>query len=197
MSSLLPLDKTLHASSTSSEDTPDIIGGIWSQGGIQSQGLTPGSDFDMTEISDFEYSHLQFDQAQVEPGFSDAPDTIPPPTSAGFQHAACSTGISPNFSSQAIDLSTSNSSYDHGPVTSGEKTPVFYGEVPSFVLDRIKGSEESPKKASVKTGEFPRSGSISAARVCLEKRFNSMCAEDTTSQPDSHSAVYSKLVSVK
>ncbi|KAM4736724.1 uncharacterized protein FYW61_004388 [Anableps anableps] len=197
MSSLHPVYKTLHSSSTSSEHTSDVIGLIWSQGacGTQNQGLTTGSEFDLMEMSDFEYSHLQhLNQAQVEPGLSDDPDTTPPSVAVVVQNATSSTGISPNTSSQAIDLSTSTSNDDHSLVMPGEKTPVFYGEVPSFVLARIRG-EESPIKVTVKEEEFSKKRSISAARVCLEKRFNSMCA-DTTRQPDSHSAVLSNVLTV-
>ncbi|XP_007566371.1 transcription factor-like 5 protein [Poecilia formosa] len=196
MSSFHPVYKTLHTSSTSSEHTSDVIGLIWSQGvcGTQSQGLTTSSEFDLTEMSDFDYSHLQhLNQSQVEPGLSDDSDTSPSSAAVVVQNATCSTGISPNTSSQAIDLSTSTSNDEHNLVMPGEKTPVFYGEVPSFVLARIRG-EESPIKVTVKE-EFSKNRSISAARVCLEKRFNSMCA-DTTTQPDSHSAVLSNLLTV-
>ncbi|KAM4570633.1 uncharacterized protein V3H82_010430 [Fundulus diaphanus] len=194
MASLRPVYKTLHPSSTSGEHTSDLVGLIWSQGacGTQAQWLTTGSEFDLTEMSDVEYSHLQhFIQAQIEPELSDSPDASPLPAAVVVQNA---TGISPNTSSQAIDLSTSTSNDEHGVVMPGEKTPVFYGEVPSVVLARIKG-EESPIKATVKTGAFSKNRSISAARVCLEKRFNSMCA-DTPRQLDSHSAVVSNLLTV-
>ncbi|MEQ2180454.1 hypothetical protein GOODEAATRI_001412 [Goodea atripinnis] len=185
--------KSLHASSTSSGHTSDFVGLIWSQGtcGTQGQGLTVGSEFDLTEMSDVECSHFQqFIQMQMEPGLSDTPNASPPPAALVVQDASCSTWISPRTSSQAIDLTTSTSNDYHSLVMPGEKTPVFYGEVPSFVLARI-GGEESPIKAAMKEG----ASSKNRARVCLEKRFNSMCPE-TTRQQDSCSAVVSKLVSV-
>ncbi|XP_047222167.1 transcription factor-like 5 protein isoform X1 [Girardinichthys multiradiatus] len=193
MSSLPPVYKSLHASSTSSGHTSDFVGLIWSQGacGTQGQGLTVGSEFDLTEMSDVECSHFQqFIQMQMEPGLSDTPKASPPPAALVVQDASCSTWISPRTSSQAIDLTTSTSNDYHSLVMPGEKTPVFYGEVPSFVLARI-GGEESPIKAAMKEG----ASSKNRARVCLEKRFNSMCPE-TTRQQDSCSAVVSNLLTV-
>ncbi|KAK5604334.1 hypothetical protein CRENBAI_019493 [Crenichthys baileyi] len=170
MSSLPPVYKSGH--------TSDFVGLIWSQGacGTQGQGLTVGSEFDLTEMSDVECSHFQqLIQTQMEPGVSDTPNASPPPAAVVVQDASCSTWISPRTSSQAIDLTTSTSNDYHSLVMPGEKTPVFYGEVPSFVLARI-GGEESPIKAAIKEG----ASSKNRARVCLEKRFNSMCPETTS-----------------
>ncbi|XP_038127328.1 uncharacterized protein LOC119774085 [Cyprinodon tularosa] len=193
MSSMHPVYETPNASSTSSDHTPDFLGLIWSPGAC-GRSQTTGLEFDLTRMSDVEFSNPQnFIQAQLEPGLSVSPNASPLPAAVPVQNAECSTGLSPNTFSEAIDLSTSTLNNDHSLMISGEKTPLHYGEVPSFVLARIR-SEESPLKSTVKEEVFSKNRSISA-RVCLEKRFNSMCA-DTTVQQESHPAVLSNLLTV-
>ncbi|XP_031583693.2 uncharacterized protein LOC116310905 isoform X3 [Oreochromis aureus] len=105
---------------------------------------------------------------------------------------ATSTVISPFRSAQAIDLSTSNE--DHCIVMPGEKTPVSYGEVPGFVLARIR-AEESPAEPFTSDKKSVQNCTRPAARVCLEKRFSAMCAE-TTRQQDIQSAVLSNFLTI-
>ncbi|KAM6924839.1 uncharacterized protein FYW49_005059 [Xenentodon cancila] len=139
-----------------------------------------GSELGLMEMTEVDYSHFQqFVQAHMETQAE--PESRP--------HSA--TVISPLTSTQAIDLSTTCD--EHHEVMSGEHTPVSYGEVPTFVLARIN-SEESQCEAPAKDGKPSEKHYRSTTRVCLEKRFNSMCAD--TRQQDIHSAVLSNVLTV-
>lgn len=179
MCSLSPASNTIHASSLSKGHNSDLDEPFLNQGPCvtQDQDQMLDSEFGLTEMTEAEYSHFNhFIQAHIE-----------------VQAEACkdvtdSIEISSNASTQAIDLSLS--SEDHCLVMQGEKTPVTYGEVPGFVLARIR-DEESPTVQPTKGSTTSQKKAKSAARVCLEKRFNSTCA-DTARQQDIHSAVLSK-----
>lgn len=165
-------------SPSSGDHTCDSAGVILSQGG----GLTheQGIELTLMEMSEVEYSHLQhLIQAQVE--------TQAAP-SHGPNASSHPTMISPFTTTQAIDLSTSTD--EQCLVMPGEKTPANYGEVPGFVLAKFSG-EDSPTEPRGKSSTSSDKRSRSAARVCLEKRFNSMSA-DTPRQQDIQSAVLSK-----
>ena len=154
----------------------------------QEQGQVLGFEFGLMDMTEVEYSHLQhFIQAhmEVQAGPPDGPDSRAHSGTVIVTDAAVD---SPVTSSQAIDLSTSCD--DHNQVMSGEKTPVSYGEVPTFVLARIR-SDESLSETPAKGRTSSKKPYRSTTRVCLEKRFNSMCA-DTTREEDSHSSVLSK-----
>ena len=150
-----------------------------------------GTELGLMEMSEVEYTHLQhLFQAHMEA------QAAPPDGSDARSHAAAvivkdatgSTVMSPVTTTQAIDLSTSTD--EHSLVMPGEKTPASYGEVPGFVLARVRG-EDSPTGPHAKSITPSQQRARSAARVCLEKRFNTMSA-DTPRQPDIQSAVLSK-----
>ncbi|XP_017264929.1 transcription factor-like 5 protein [Kryptolebias marmoratus] len=189
--------KAIHASPPSRGHNSDLVGHILSQGlcVAQDQEQMLDSELSLTEMTEAEYSHLHhFIQAQMEAqaGPSDGTDARPHPAPAMAKDATGSTGISPNASTQAIDLSLSSD--DHCLVMQGEKTPVTYGEVPGFVLAKIR-AEESPVVPPATGRTTSQKQSKPAARVCLEKRFNSSCA-DTARQQDIPSAVLSNLLTV-
>lgn len=187
MSSFPSTCKTLHVPPSSREHTCcDPVGVILSQGGCvtHDHGQMLGPELG---LSDIEYTHLQhLIQANIAPPY--LPDARSHPAAVIVKDATGSTVISPITTTQAIDLSTSTD--DHCLMMPGEKTPASYGEVPGFVLARVKG-EDSPSEPRAHSSTCSQMGSRSAARVCLEKRFNTMSA-DTPRQQDIQSAVLSK-----
>ncbi|XP_068996683.1 transcription factor-like 5 protein [Embiotoca jacksoni] len=198
MSSFSSTYKTVNVSASSREQAVESGGLILSQSGCSThdQGQMLGTEFGLMEMTEVEYSHLQhFFQAHMETqaGPPDGPDARSHPATVMLKDTTGSTGISPFTSTQAIDLSTSSD--DHCLVMPGEKTPVSYGEVPGFVLARIRGEESAidPPAGGVRSHSQKRSRS--AARVCLEKRFNTMSA-DITTQPDFQSAVFSNFLTI-
>ncbi|KAM9351005.1 transcription factor-like 5 protein [Symphorus nematophorus] len=150
-----------------------------------------GTELGLIEMSEVEYTHLQhLFQAHMEaPGAPpDGPDAGSYAPTVVVIDATGPTVMSPVTSTQAIDLSTSTD--EHSLVMPGEKTPGSYGEVPGFVLARVRG-EDSPTEPHTSSITSSQQRAISAARVCLEKRFNTMSA-DTQRQPDIQPAVLSK-----
>ncbi|XP_023284441.1 transcription factor-like 5 protein [Seriola lalandi dorsalis] len=153
-----------------------------------------GTELSLMEMTEVEYTHLQhLIQAQVEAqaGSPDGPDARGHPATLTVKDATGSTVISPFTTTQAIDLSTSTD--EHCLVMPGEKTPASYAEVPGFVMARIRG-ENSPSEppASSRTSSLKRSRS--AARVCLEKRFNTVSAD--TPRNDIQSAVLTNFLTI-
>lgn len=147
------------------------------------QGQMLGPELNLAaEMSEGEYSHLQqLIQTHIETNESDMTDQ----STATMKDA---TVLSPLSTTQAIDLSTSASVHDLG--LPGEKTPLCYGEVPSFVLAKIKGEEflaAPPDNSRLPT----QTRGPCTARVCLEKRFNSI-AGTSMGPEDLQSAVLSK-----
>lgn len=180
--------KNIYVSPLSREQTGDAAEVMLSQGGCftHEHGQVLGNELGLMEMTEVDYCQLQhLIQAQV--GFPDGPDVRFHPSTVLVKEKVGSAGISPFTSAQAIDLSTSNE--DHCLVIPGEKTPVSYGEVPGFVLARIR-AEESPAEPPTTGRKSLPNRSRPAARVCLEKRFNTMCTE--TSRQDIQSAVLSK-----
>ncbi|XP_044068462.1 transcription factor-like 5 protein isoform X2 [Siniperca chuatsi] len=202
MSSFSSACKTIHASSSPSfiEHTCDSVGVILSQGGClthdqgQMLGML-GTELGLMEMSEVEYTHLQhLIQAHMEAQAAppDGPDARSHPATLMGKDATGSTVISPFTTTQAIDLSTSTD--EHCLVMPGEKTPASYGEVPGFVLARVRG-EDSPTEPHDNSSTSSQKRSRSAARVCLEKRFNTMSA-DTPRQQDIQSAVLSNFLTM-
>ncbi|XP_054465348.1 transcription factor-like 5 protein [Anoplopoma fimbria] len=186
-----------YPSASSREHTCDPGGVILSQGGCltidHGQVLLP--ELGLMEMSEVEYTHLQhLIQAHMEA------HVAPPDLHASRSHPATvmvkdATGsavISPAMGTQAIDLSTSTD--DHCLVMPGERTPASHGEVPGFVLARVRG-EDSPTELRPNGSASSQMRSRSAARVCLEKRFNTLCA-DTPRQQDIQSAVLSNFLTI-
>ncbi|XP_040008676.1 uncharacterized protein LOC120803811 isoform X2 [Xiphias gladius] len=199
MSAFSSAFKSIHVSpSPSSRDlTCDSVGLILSQGGCltHDQGQMLGTELGLMEMTEVEYTHLQhLIQAHMEAqaGPPDGPDARPHPASVRATDATGSTMISPVTTTQAIDLSTSTD--EHCLVMPGEKTPASYGEVPGFVLARVRG-EESPTKPPANSSTSSQKQSRSAARVCLEKRFNAVSA-DSARQKDIQSAVLSNFLTI-
>uniref|UniRef100_A0A3B4VLW8 BHLH domain-containing protein n=1 Tax=Seriola dumerili TaxID=41447 RepID=A0A3B4VLW8_SERDU len=196
MSAFSSACKTIPVSPSSREHTCDSVGLILSQGGCLShdQGQMLGTELSLMEMTEVEYTHLQhLIQAQVEAqaGSPDGPDARGHPATVTVKDATGSTVISPFTTTQAIDLSTSTD--EHCLVMPGEKTPASYAEVPGFVMARIRG-ENSPSEppASSRTSSLKRSRS--AARVCLEKRFNTVSAD--TPRNDIQSAVLTNFLTI-
>lgn len=195
MSSFSSVCKTIHASPPPSfrEHTCDSVGVILSHGGClpHDPGQMLGPELGLMEMSEVEYTHLQhLIQAHMEAQAAppDGPDARPHPATVMGKDPTGSTVISPLTATQAIDLSTSTD--EHCLVMPGEKTPASYGEVPGFVLARVRG-EDSPIVPRADSSTSSQKRSRSAARVCLEKRFNTMSA-DTPRQQDIQSALLSK-----
>lgn len=190
MSFFSSLCKTTHASPISSfrEHTCDCAAVVLSQTGCLTpeQGQMSGTEPSLMEM--VEYSHLQHlpqthVEAQVGPsGVSNTRFTLMDKDALGNKI------ISSTTASQAIDMSTTTDEQYQEML--GERTPASYGEVPGFVLARVS-REDSPTSADAKSSTSSHKRPGSAARVCLEKRFNTIFA-DTTSQQDIHSAVLSK-----
>ncbi|XP_070825678.1 transcription factor-like 5 protein [Chaetodon trifascialis] len=192
MSSFSSACKTIHVSPSASfrEHTGESAGVILSQGGCltHDQGNMIKTELGLMEISEVEYTQLQhLIQAHMEAQAAtpDGPDARSHPATV----ATGSTVISPFTTTQAIDLSTSAD--EHCVVMPGEKTPASYGEVPGFVLARVRG-EESPNESLTNSSTSSQKRSRSTARVCLEKRFNTVSA-DIPRQQDIHSAVFNNF----
>ncbi|KAM6929807.1 uncharacterized protein PEZ65_008943 [Lycodopsis pacificus] len=193
MSSFPSACTALHVSPSSREHTCDLGGVILSHGGCVTigHGEMLGPDLSLVEMSEVEYAHFQhLIQAQMEV------HVAPPELPAARSHPATvmvkdATVTSPIVTTQAIDLSTSMD--EHHQVMPGEKTPASHGEVPGFVLARIRG-EDSPTELCANSSTYSQTRSRSAARVCLEKRFNAL--SNTPRQQDIQSAVLSNLLTM-
>lgn len=139
-----------------------------------------------------EYSHFQhLMQTCIDPA---APLVVPDASShlpAVMVADVGTSEASPFAASEAIDLSTTAD--DQCPMMPGEKTPAPYGEVPGFLLDTARG-EDGPTRPRAKTSTYSHSQSGSAARVCLEKRFNIISA-DTLRKEEFRYSCYDKHVS--
>lgn len=141
-----------------------------------------------------EYSHFHhLMQTCIDP--QAAPSVVPGASShlaAVMVADVGSSEASPFTASEAIDLSTTAD--DQSPMMPGEKTPAPYGEVPGFLLDMARG-KDGPAGPRAKTSTYSHSQSGSAARVCLEKRFNIMSA-DTPRKEEFRYSCYDKHVSL-
>ncbi|KAL6119209.1 tcfl5 [Pungitius sinensis] len=156
-------------------------------------GQVPGPEPGLMEMSEVEYTHLQqLFHAHMEP-HAVAPSEAP----AARRHAAAATAKDeapalPIVTTQAIDLSTSTD--EHYQVMPGEKTPGSPGEVPGSVLARVRG-EDTPTEMRSSSSASTQARSRSAARVCLEKRFNALSA-DTPRPQEVHSAGFSNFLTM-
>ncbi|CAN9515369.1 unnamed protein product [Ophioblennius macclurei] len=121
------------------------------------------------------------------PNLQQVIQTHPEPHALGSHDGSL---FSPLASAQAIDLSIT-SEEDHCQVVCG-KTPVSHGVVPNSVLARVL-SEEKPSTSPGSPSKSRKS--ISSAKVCLEKRFNTLSV-DNTKQIEIPSAVFSSILSV-
>lgn len=175
--------KTIHASPSSREHPYDSAG--LSQSGC----LTPdhrhmlGTELGLMEMTEVEYMHLQHliqVHMEAQAGPPDGSDNRSDPATGMVKDTTGSTVISTLTTTQAIDLSTSTDEH-------GEKTPASYGDVPGFVLAKIRGEDSPTSNSSTSSQKRSRS----AARVCLEKRFNTMTA-DVPRPQDLQSAVLNK-----
>uniref|UniRef100_A0AAV2M0E1 BHLH domain-containing protein n=1 Tax=Knipowitschia caucasica TaxID=637954 RepID=A0AAV2M0E1_KNICA len=146
----------------------------------QGQGQTLAPEMPITEMSEAKYtplqnltqSHLDTQAEVINQGPGMSQDTLQAP-------------LPP---SQAIDLSTTSDG--HEVVLAGEKTPNCYGEVPGFVLAKIRVEDTDGSN----TCGFPSQiRGPSSARVCLEKRFNSLSG--TLGHQDNPSAALSNFLS--
>uniref|UniRef100_UPI0037E70AEA transcription factor-like 5 protein n=1 Tax=Semicossyphus pulcher TaxID=241346 RepID=UPI0037E70AEA len=195
MSCLSSSFKTSHVSPSVRELTCDSAG--VSQCGCltHDQGQMLGPGLSLMEMSEVEYSHFQhLIQSEMEiqavpPG---EPEARSSPATVILQDANGSTVTSPFTTTQAIDLSTSTD--EHSLIMPGEKTPASYGEIPGFVLARVRGVD-GPSEPRPNTSKCSQKRSRSAARVCLETRFNTMSA-DTPRQQDIQSAVLSNFLTI-
>ncbi|XP_055021899.1 uncharacterized protein LOC110164466 [Boleophthalmus pectinirostris] len=142
-----------------------------------------GPELNLTEMSEGEYTHLQHiiqthmeTQAEVSDMSADQNTSMDKDTV-----------MSPLPTIQAIDLSIISDGRE--VILPGEKTPP-YGEVPGFVLAKIRGEDTTSG-----TGSLPshRKGP-STTRVCLEKRFNSI--PGTLRHQDLQSSVLSNFLMV-
>ncbi|KAK9514908.1 hypothetical protein VZT92_025590 [Zoarces viviparus] len=194
MSSFPSACTALHVSPSSREHTCDLGGVTLSQGGclMIDHGQMLGPELSLLEMSEVEYTHFQhLIQAQMEI------HVAPPELPAARSHPATvmvkdTTVTSPIMTTQAIDLSISMD--EHHQVMPGEKTPASHGEVPGFVLARVRG-EDSPTELCANSSTYSQTRSRSAARVCLEKRFNALSA-NTPRQQDIQSVVLSSFLTM-
>ncbi|XP_040048457.2 transcription factor-like 5 protein [Gasterosteus aculeatus] len=152
----------------------------------------PGPEAALIEMSEVEYTHLQhLIHVHMEPHVA----------AAGWHLAAAASGgaaaeddalTSPIVTTQAIDLSTSTD--EHYQAMPAEKTPGSRGEVPGFVLARVR-VEDTPTEIRSSSNTSSQARSRSAARVCLEKRFNALSADAPRPQ-EVQSAVFSNFLTV-
>ncbi|XP_026224573.1 transcription factor-like 5 protein isoform X2 [Anabas testudineus] len=151
-----------------------------------------GSDLGLMEMTEVEYMHLQHliqVHMEAQTGPPDGPDAGSRPVAGMMKDGVGSTVISPLTTTQAIDLSTSTD--EHCLVMPGEKTPASYGDVPGFVLAKIRGEDSPTSNSSTSSQKRSRS----AARVCLEKRFNNVSADAPRPQ-DLQSAVLNNFLTI-
>lgn len=144
-----------------------------------------GTELGSMDMTDAEYAHLQhLIQVDMEEqaGSPGGPDVEAHPAAV----------IPPPAATQAIDLSTSTEDHCVLMPGYGENTPVSYGEVPGYVLAKMR-TEDSPSNSTFTsaTTTTSQNRSRAAARVCLEKRFNNVSAEISRTQ-NLQSAVLSK-----
>lgn len=180
---------TIHASPSTREHPRDSAG-------LSEIGCLPphqmsvlGTELGVMEITEVECMHLQHliqTDMEAQAGPPDEPDLRSHPTIGTVKDTTGSTVFFPLPTTQAIDLSTSTD--EPCLVMSGERTPASYGDVPGFVLAKIRG-EDSPTSSSSTSSQ--KRSSRSAARVCLEKRFNTMSA-DVPRPQDLQSTVFNK-----
>nr|XP_046253407.1 transcription factor-like 5 protein isoform X2 [Scatophagus argus] len=136
-----------------------------------------GTELGLMDMSEVEYTHFQH-LHQAEP--PDGPFAKSHPATAMVKDATATPPQTSAFTStQAIDLSASTD--ENCLVMSGEKTPASYGEVPGYVLARVRG-EDCPTEPRTNSSTSSQERSRSAARVCLEKRFKTMYAESPRQQ---------------
>ncbi|XP_029994668.1 uncharacterized protein LOC115422452 [Sphaeramia orbicularis] len=191
--------KTVHMSPSpsSTEHTCESVGLILSQGGFltHDQGQVLGTELGLMEMTEVEYTHLQhFIQADMDmqAAASDGPDGRSYSDTVITKDAPGSAVVSLFSTAEAIDLSTSTD--EHNLVMPGERTPSSSGKVPSFVLAKIRDDDsQNEPPANINMSSPKRT--CSAARVCLEKRFNSICA-DTPKQQDVQAAVLSNCLAI-
>lgn len=129
---------------------------------LSSGGQACGSDHGDPEITEVQYSHFHTEGRQCGP--QDYMEARSHPATV-----MAAENISPP--PQPIDLSFLND--DECLVMPCEKTPASFGEVPDFVLTRIR-SEENQASSPAKGSASSQKCSMPAARVCLEKRFNTL-----------------------
>lgn len=195
MSSFSSACKTIHVSPSHSfrEHSCDSVGVILGQGGslTHDQWQLLGTELSLMEMSEIEHSHFQhLIQTQMEAQGVPAhgADARSPLAAVMVKDATEPTVMSPITTAEAIDLSTSTD--ENCLVMPVEKTPAAYGEVPGFVLARVRG-EDSPTEPRANRSTSSQKRCRSAARVCLETRFNTVAA-DSPRQQDIQSAVLSK-----
>ncbi|XP_060930138.1 uncharacterized protein LOC133004681 [Limanda limanda] len=158
------------------------------------------AELDLMEFSDGQDSHLQHitnmeagtgpDGGLISRCWSDVRDH----PAAGMDTEVSGPPVtSPLATTQPIDLSIAPE--DHSLVIPGHKTPAYFAEVPGFVWAGL-GGERSPTKVPVNSrasSQVP--GQRFSARVCLEKRFNTMSA-DLQRQREVQSAAVSHFVTI-
>ncbi|XP_035014752.1 uncharacterized protein LOC118110794 [Hippoglossus stenolepis] len=166
------------------------------------QGQMLEAELDLMEFTDGQYSHLQrVIPANMEAGTGPDvslmsrcwPDVRDHPAAVMVTDVTGPTVTSPLATTQAIDLSVAPE--DHSLVKPGEKTPSSFVEVPGFVLAGLRG-EKSPTKVPVNSRASSQvTGQRFSARVCLEKRFNTMSV-DFQRQRDVQSAAVCHFVKI-
>ncbi|KAM6981606.1 uncharacterized protein LKV04_012355 [Tautogolabrus adspersus] len=175
MSSLFSSYKTIHVSPSYREHACDSEGVSQSGCLTHDQGQMLGPELGVVEMSEVDYSHLQHliqSQMETQAASQDGTDVKTPPDPDIDEDTTGSNVISPYTTTQAIDLSTSTD--EHSLLMPGEKTPASFGEVPGFVLARMRGEDSTTEP---RTNSSISSQKRSAARVCLETRFNTMSAD--------------------
>lgn len=178
---------------SSREYSCDSLGVIVGQSGCMAldQGQILSTELSLAEMTEIEYTHLQ----HVAQTHMEAQAADPDGSDARFhisEDASGSIVVSLSPTTHAIDLSTSTEEQSLMCGLPGEKTPTTFGEVPASVLARAQSEvgvtqAEPPAISSISSSSRP----YSAARVCLEKRFNCMPGDIPRPQ-DAQSAVLSK-----
>ncbi|XP_029135362.2 transcription factor-like 5 protein [Labrus bergylta] len=167
--------KTLHVSPSYREHTCDSEEVSQSVCLTHDQGQMLGPELGVVEMSEVDYSHLQHliqSQMETQAAPRDGSDARAPPDADVDEDTTGSPVISPYTTTQAMDLSTSTD--EPSLLMPGEKTPASFGEVPGFVLARMRGEGNTTEP---RTNSSISSQKRSAARVCLETRFNTVSAD--------------------
>lgn len=179
MSAFSTAFKNSHTSFSPKDHSYDSVGAILNQSDFMphDQGQILGSEL---SLMTGKYSHLQH-------FFSNTHRCKPIHQCCYLPGVKDTTIMSPLSFTQAIDLSISSDGHD--VILSEEKTPPSYGEVPGFVMARIRGKDslaEPPANVSMSS----QTRAPSTVRVCLEKKFNS--TSGTPRQQDIQSSALSK-----
>ncbi|XP_076875057.1 transcription factor-like 5 protein [Brachyhypopomus gauderio] len=216
--------KALHVTPSVGQYTSEPVSVIVNQN-VCDQGTIVSSEFNLLEMTEVEYTHLQhilqshMEAQAVERDESDEINQLSntegilashpksendsPPCSSPVGQPGVQYTISASDHEGPADVQEVKMILYSDPgssVTVGERTPTSFGEVPDSVLAKVRCAVEAARDRGLDLsdcrGAPPVQGrSNPAARVCLEKRFN--CGpSDISRQQESQAAVLNTFLSM-